>query len=172
MQMTVSAENVSKLKTSTPVLNSPLTLMTLSLIAALLLAIAVRIDHHKQTRDEVTRVDSPDGSVSAVVYELSGNAEIPFSYQVGIAARGKVQMVATLAGAMRNDRAYGVNVRWLSPGALSVEYLAAQNQQLLASDVSAGGQKVRVTLQSGVRDESAPPGGMLFNLQQAREDGF
>lgn len=170
--MTVSAENVSKLNTPLRVLNSPLTLMTLSLIAALLLAIAVRIDHHKQTRDEVARVDSPDGSVSAVVYELSGNAEIPFFYQVGIAARGNIQIVATLAGATRNDRAYGVNVRWLSLGALSVDYLAAQNQQLLASDISAGGQKVRVVLHSGVRDESAPPGGMLFNLQQAREGGL
>jgi hypothetical protein len=167
--MAVSVDHGLDQKSSSYTFQSPLTVTVLSLIAAILLAVAVRIEHPKQTRDEVARVISPDGSVSATVYELSGDAKTPFSYQVGIVAHGNVQIVAYLSGAMRNDRAYGVNLHWLSNDALSVEYLQSLDQSPPANEIRAAGHSVRVSLDSGIRDENAPTGGMLFNLQQMRQ---
>jgi hypothetical protein len=166
--MAVSVDNVLDRKSSSRSLKSSLTVTILSLIAAILLAVAVRLEHPKQTRDEVARVASPDGSVSAVVYELSGDAKTPFAYQVGIASQGNVQIVAYLWGAIRNDRAYGVNPRWLDNGDLSLEYLSAPGQRLRANEVQVAGHEVHVSLHAGIRDENAPAGGMLFNLQQAQ----
>jgi hypothetical protein len=167
--MAVSVYNDLDRKSSSRGLRSPLTFTILSLIAAVLLAVAVRVDHPKQTRDEVARETSPDGSVSAVVYELSGDAKDPFSYQVGIVTQGKVQIVADLSGAMRNERAYGVNLRWLSNDDLRVEYLQALNQSLRANQIRVAGDVVHVSLHAGIRDENAQAGGMLFNLQQMRQ---
>ena len=170
--MIASVERISVPESGFRKLCSPLTLALLSLMAGMVLAMVLRAEYRKPTRSEVARVVSPDGSASAVVYELSGDAKSPFSYQVEIAAADKSRVVALLAGAMRNDRAYGVNVRWSSPTDLSVEYFSAQSAKIAADQVASGARGARVSLHSGIRDDNAPAGGMLFNLQHARETGF
>jgi hypothetical protein len=153
--------------------NVALTLTVLSLFVGLVLALAVRSAHPHPTRSEVSRVDSPDGSVWAVVYESPADAKSAFRYEVEITSGGKSQLVASLAGAMRNDRAYGVDLHWIGPSQLSVDYLHAQSASVVAGGhADLGGHSVLVTPHSGVRDESAPAGGMLFNLQHAHDAGF
>jgi hypothetical protein len=170
--MNVSVEKESELKSGSRRVSSPLKLTILSLFAAVLLALVLRVDHQKQTRDEVARVELPDGSASALVYELTGDAKSPFDYEVDVAADGKTQVAAYIAGAKRNDRAYGVDLRWLSNSDLSVEYLTAQNASAPVSQIVVGGSAVRVSLHPGVRNDKALPGGMLFNLQHAHDVGF
>jgi hypothetical protein len=170
--MAVSLENSATLTSGSRRRLSPIPITILGLIAAMIVAVALRVDHHRPTRDIVARVASPDASVVAVLYESSGDAKSSFVYKVAVVADGKLQDVAELSGALRNDRAYGVNLVWLSDDNLSIEYLTAQNQRLTASDLSIGGHHVRVTLHSGVRDKDAPAGGMLFNLQQPPGTGI
>lgn len=169
--MIVSIENSAKFTAGTRRRFYPVPLAILGLIAAVVLAFALRVDHPKQTRAVVERVASPDASVVAVVYELSGNAKSSFVYQVAVVSDGQTQDVAELSGAMRNDRAFGVNLVWSGNDALSIEYLTAQNPMVKANNVNIGGRHVQVTLHSGVRDNEAPAGGMLFNLEQSHEPG-
>jgi hypothetical protein len=143
----------------------------LGLIAALVLALAVRLDHSKPSRQVVARVASADASIVAVLYEQPVDAKSSFAYQVEIVANGQSQTVAELSGAMRSDRAYGVNLVWSGNDNLGIEYLKADSQKLLIDDVSAGSQKVHVALHSGIRDSDALPGGMLFNLRQSQSPG-
>ena len=170
--MIASVERIPESESGFRKLGSPLTLALLSLMVGMVVAVVLRAEYSKPTRSEVARVVSPDGSESAVVYELSGDAKSPFSYQVEIAAADKSHVVALLSGAMRNDRAYGVNVRWLSPTELSVEYLSAQSAKLATDQVDSSARGARVFLHSGIRDDHAPAGGMSFNLQHANETGF
>jgi hypothetical protein len=51
----------------------------------------------------------------------------------------------------------------VSDGELHVEYLTAKSAEVLPSRVLTS--SVHVTLESGISDSSAPPGGMLYNLQ-------
>jgi hypothetical protein len=148
--------------------NSAALILAACVVAAIAIAVMVRIDPKKPTRDPVLRVLSPDNEVSAVVYELSGDAKSSFRYQVEVSANGKAQVVAGFSGALRNDRAYGVTPEWLSNTELSIDYLTAQQQQLLLPAVTLANRTVKVTLHSGVKDPDAPAGGMLFNLRQAR----
>lgn len=154
--------------------NVALALVVLSLFVGLVLALAVRSAHPHPTRSEVSRVDSPDGSIRALVYESPADAKSAFLYEVEITAGGRSQLVASLVGAKRNDRAYGVDLRWTGPSQLSVEYLQAQSASVGAGGVHVdlGGRNVLVALHNGVRDENAPAGGMLFNLQHAHDAGF
>jgi hypothetical protein len=70
---------------------------------------------------------------------------------------------------MRNDHAYGVDLRWVNRDTIEVDYLTALNQRLPASQVVIAGHVVHIALRSGVRDPNAQPGGMLINLRQQRE---
>ena len=165
--MMTSTEKVSNSKLSSRSRNLNLTFAILGLVAALALAVAVRFEHHKPKRDEVARTVSPDGKVAAVVYELPGNAETSFDYQVAVIGDGKTQEVAKFSGAMRNDRAYGVNLHWLSDDKLSIDYFTTQSVRVMMGEVPTGGRVVSIYLRSGIRDSNALPGGMLFHLQQA-----
>ncbi|MBB6145413.1 hypothetical protein HNQ77_003371 [Silvibacterium bohemicum] len=165
--MVTSTEKVSAAKSGSRSRHLNLTFAILVLVAAVVLAVAVRFEHHKPKRDEVSRATSPDGKVTAVLYELPGNAKTSFDYQVAVIGDGKTQEVAELSGAMRNDRAYGVNLHWLSDDHLSIDYFTTQSVRVMMSRVEAGGRVVRVSLRNGIRDNNALPGGMLFHLQQA-----
>lgn len=120
------------------------------------------------SKDEVARVSSPSGAVDAVIVETNGGAMASFGYEVFVIPTGKStwmkQNVAFLYGAVRNEQAYGVNLRWDSSSDLAIEYLEARQEDLLTPAVSVGGEQVRVTLRSGINDPAAPPGGMLYNL--------
>jgi hypothetical protein len=169
--MIVSVENSAKFTGGARRRFYPVPLTILGVIAAVVLAFALRADHPKQTRAIVERVASPDASVVAVVYELSGDAKSSFVYQVAVVSDGQTQDVAELPGAMRNDRSFGVNLVWSGNDALSIEYLNAQNPTVKANNLNISGHHVQVTMHSGVRDNQAPAGGMLFNLQQSHEPG-
>lgn len=119
--------------------------------------------------DEVARATAPGGLVDAVLIERNGGATTSFGYEVFVVPAGRAVerdatgAVASLYGAVRNDHAYGVNLRWLAPGALALEYRDARRAGINDSLVTVAGQPVRVVLQPGVSDPAAPGGGMLWN---------
>lgn len=120
------------------------------------------------SRDEVARLQSPDREATAVLYEVNGGATTSFGYEVvlvrGQAAENEIEL-ASLYGAARNDSAAGVNLKWVSPTALHIEYLEAKSAKLRHSTVKLNNGEIRVALRPGVRDDSAPSGGMLYNLR-------
>ena len=58
-----------------------------------------------------------------------------------------------------------MNLRWASTDTLAVEYLDAQHVNWVNGFVLLDGREIKVVLKPGVNDPSAPPGGMLYNLQ-------
>lgn len=126
------------------------------------------------SHDEVARSTSPDGTTDAIVIESNGGATTSFWYDVCLAPRGGhctiSDSLAQLYAATRSDQAYGVNVRWASDSLLRIEYLEAQQTKVLQPSATLGGRSVNVMLRPGVGDTSAPPGGMLYNLQGRPQD--
>jgi len=122
------------------------------------------------SEDEVARVPSPDKKFEAVLTEINGGATTSFGYSIYIVKRGQStfwhKSVAYLYGAIRNNNAYGINLKWNNPGELAIEYLKAQSADLIKSNIEIDSSVVKVFLKSDVTDESAPPGGMLYNLKQ------
>jgi len=123
--------------------------------------------------DEVARVPHPSASLDAVLVETNGGATTSFGYEVFILPRGghpkrSAAPVASLYGAGRNERAYGVNLRWQADDTLVVEYLEAQHTALRDNHVTVNGRAINVLMKSGVNDPAAPPGGMLYNLERRR----
>jgi hypothetical protein len=117
------------------------------------------------SRDEVLRVTSPNGRVDAIVFETDCGAPCSFGYEIRIAPKGSRdgEEVAALDAALRNEHAWGVNLKWVDTDSVSVEYLRADYSTLLKQAVDVGGRKIRVSLNKGVEDQGAPSGGMLFN---------
>jgi hypothetical protein len=120
--------------------------------------------------DEVLRTPSPDGMAEAVLCEINGGATTSFGYKIYVIQKGgevpRDGHVAFLYGAVRSERAYGVNLQWEAPDALVVEYLRAQSAELAANSVRVLDRSVAIKLRSGVEDSSAPAGGMLYNLKK------
>src|SRR5690348_12320464 len=101
------------------VLGGGLLVLGLAIIAAIYIIFS-------PSREEVSRVASPSGDLVATVIEINGGAATSFGYEVRIARKGFSvggTKVASLYGAVRNDHAYGVNLRWVSDQELHVEYL-------------------------------------------------
>lgn len=122
------------------------------------------------SRDEVARVGSPDGRVDAVLVETNDGATTAFGYEIHIVERGKSygEAAATLHGAVRNENAYGANLRWLTDSDLLVEYQRALAQVIERTSVRVAGRDIRIVLRPGVLDSNAPAGGMLYNLEPGR----
>jgi hypothetical protein len=122
------------------------------------------------SEDEVARVAAPSGDVEAVLVETNGGATTSFGYGVYVVERrdrpGSSDEVAAFYGAHRNASAYGVNLRWDSNDTLAIEYLDAKSDKLLKPVVRVARRPIAVLLRSGVEDEDAPGGGMLFNLRE------
>jgi hypothetical protein len=145
----------------------------LGYVAAVFVALAAAIlfwlDHAFQpSKDEVSSVASPDGRLVASLIEVNGGATTSFGYSVHLAESGLLgnsQQVASLYGAVRNDSAYGANLRWTGKNELSVEFLDAKATELLNSRPRFAGREVLVVLRPNIRDEAAPAGGMLHNSQ-------
>lgn len=95
-----------------------------------------------------------------------------FGYDVSIAPTGRpkdAQRVVHLYGAIRNEEAYGANLVWINDHTLEVRYLQAKDcRKEQNSPVSIDGIAVTVRLRSGIRDDSAPAGGMVYNLEPYR----
>ena len=126
------------------------------------------------SREEVARESSPSGKVDAVLIESDGGATTSVAYDIYVVPTGsstwRRQEVAFLYGAVRNESAYGVNLRWASDSSLILEYLTAHQVDLIKSSVSVAGEEINVTLQEGVSDPDAPPGSMLYNLMGRPHD--
>ena len=122
------------------------------------------------SRDEVARVASPDGRAEAVLVEMNGGATTSFGYEVHVVPKGRPTSarVAWLYGAVRNENAFGANLKWTDDHELVIEYLEAREQRLERATVSVEGRTARVSLRSGVNDPTAPAGGMLYNLERTR----
>jgi hypothetical protein len=132
-------------------------------IAALILVCAC------WSSDEVARTCEPGGPLEAVVVERNGGATTSFGYEVYVVPQGQRPYAGTLVadfyGAVRNESAYGVNARWAAGHQLQIEYLTAQVATLRHAETTIAGTSVQVVLRDSVRDPSAPPGGMLYNLR-------
>ena len=126
------------------------------------------------SHDPVARSTSPDGAIDAIVVESNSGATTSFSYDVCLAPHGASCTAASslvqLYGATRSDQAYGVNVRWANASLIKVEYLEAQRVKVLHPTTAILDRTVTVALQPGIIDPSAPPGGMLYNLQGRPQD--
>ena len=119
------------------------------------------------SRHEVLRLTSPDGSTDAVVYKTDCGAPCSFGYEIRLARRGgdSAEKVASLAGAMRSERAWGVDLKWLDADSLSIEYLRADYANLVKPAAEIDGHSIKISLRPGVDDAKAPSGGMLNNLR-------
>jgi hypothetical protein len=123
------------------------------------------------SKDEVVRVNSPNGKLDAVLIEANGGATTSFGYEVHIVPRNMAASdspVAFLYGALRNKSAYGVNLRWDSPSLLAIEFLNAKSAKLEEHMVLVADQNVRVVMREGVLDLDAPAGGMAFNIRRSK----
>ncbi len=127
----------------------------------------------KWSFDEVARVPNSKANVDAVLVETNGGATTSFGYEVFILPSGQRPKrggtpVASLYGAVRSERAYGVNMRWEGDEALAVEYFDAQNASLRNAVVNVDGRAIKIAMKSGITDSAAPGGGMLYNLERRR----
>ena len=122
--------------------------------------------------DEVFRVTNPSGNIDAVVVETNGGATTSFGYEVFVKPKGekvtKGEAVAAFYGAVRSETAYGVNIKWVRPDQLAIEYLKAKRTDFTKQNVIVNGETVTISSRSSVNDESAPPGGMLYNLEKKK----
>jgi len=123
--------------------------------------------------DEVARESSPNEKVDAVLVETNGGATTSFGYRIFIVPKDeKIEedieesKVATLYGAVRNESAYGVNLKWYSENELVIEYLRAKNEQILKPKITIETVDISVKLKNGIKDYKAPAGGMLYNLEK------
>jgi len=145
-------------------------------IIIVLVGLALR-DFGEWSFDEVARVAHSQAGVDAVLVETNGGATTSFGYEVFVVPRGQTPKrsdhpVANLYGAGRNEHAYGVNLRWVSTDTLAVEYLDAQHVNWYNGTVIVSGREIKIILKPGVNDPSAPPGGMLYNLQGRPRSGL
>ena len=118
---------------------------------------------------EVARVRSASGLVDAIVIEANTGRDSSSSYDVYLVPSGeehnKGHHVASLYSAKRNDKSYGVNLKWNDRGELLIEYLKAEAAAVLQQQATIEGQEVRVTLSKGIEDAQAPAGIMQNNLR-------
>lgn len=119
-------------------------------------------------RDVVTTRRTPDGAYKAVLVEINAGATTSFAYEVYIEpaeSESQTHKVAYLYGAIRSADAYGANLRWSANRSLEVEYFRANRTKDVISPLAIEGEAFHVHLAGGVVDPSAPPGGMLRNLE-------
>ena len=131
-------------------------------VAALLVGMAC-------SRDEVARVRSPSGNTEAVLIESHGGATTSFRYAVYVETKDEFfrssTNVASLYGAVRNECAYGVSLKWQNDEHLVVEFLDAKKASLLRPVVEIGSRHVQVSLETGRPDPTAPCGSMFYNVE-------
>jgi hypothetical protein len=117
-------------------------------------------------REDVAWASSPDGLTHAILLETNGGATTSYGYEIGLHPaphQGEQPVPAgRLYGAVRNGCAYGVNLRWLSPTELALEFSEARNLDVPAK-VTVGGRAIAVVTRPGVSDPDAPCGSMSAN---------
>ena len=115
------------------------------------------------SREEVAWANSPDGLSHAILLETNGGATTSFGYEVELHPaphQGEEPVPAgKVYGATRSGCAFGVNLRWVSPTELALEFAQADNIAV-PETVKVGGRSITITARSGVSDANAPCGGM------------
>ncbi len=130
------------------------------------------------SHDEVARSLSPDKKYECVVFERNGGATTSFVYWIYLChsrtnanshmpGTGSLR-IANLYGAVRSTSAYGVNLRWADARTIVIECLETKEVIELLNDVELDGEKFKVIFKKGISDKSAPPGGMLYNIQNSK----
>lgn len=107
------------------------TLLSLAVVAILLMAWFLSGLLGEPSKDEVARIVSPSGNVEAVLFETNGGATTSFGYEVFVVERGAKPSgspAVSLYGAVRNQHAYGANLKWSSPGSLLIRPDLSVNQ--------------------------------------------
>jgi hypothetical protein len=120
------------------------------------------------SKDEVSRVVSPNGKVDAVMCETNGGATTSFGYDIYVVEHGKQPFgtaAISLYGAVRSKSAYGANLEWISPDSVAVEYLASKSLNIKKPTQIVGNQTIHFVIQKGIIDNNAPLGGMVYNLR-------
>jgi hypothetical protein len=135
-------------------------------LSSILLLIVFYIGCKTSSRNEVANVQSPDDRVEAALYETNGGATTSFGYEIELRQKSQKKgiEIAQLDGAVRNENAYGVNLRWNGNEELDVEYFKTKWHSKFPSTASVAGRNIHVVVRDGVIDPSAPSGGMLYNL--------
>jgi hypothetical protein len=127
------------------------------------------------TSDTVVRATSPSGRVEALLNEENCGATTSFGYVVSLrpgASSGANRInVASAYGAVRNDDAYGMNLVWIDENTLEVQYWKARWVTIEHPSISIDGVTVTTRMKADVRDETAPAGGMLVNIQRRSAGG-
>jgi hypothetical protein len=127
------------------------------------------------SNDTVVRVTSSSGRVEALLNEENCGATTSFAYVVSLRAVASPATagvrVASAYGAIRNDDAYGMNLVWIDENTLEVQYWQARWVTLEHSSKSIDGLTITTRMKADVRDESAPAGGMLVNIQRRPAEG-
>jgi hypothetical protein len=125
--------------------------------------------------DTVARAKSPSGVVEAQLDESNGGATTNFGYVVsltGVSSSATTAVrVASAHGANRNDQAYGMTLVWVDANTLEIQYWQARSATVERPSVSIDGMTITTRMKPGVRDESAPAGGMLYNIQHRSAAG-
>jgi hypothetical protein len=121
--------------------------------------------------DEVARIQNQENACDAVLIETNGGATTSFGYQVFPLPRGSRPnrgdpAVANLYGAVRSEKAYGVNLRWQDKDTLAIEYLEARHAEQRNGELNVSGHAIRIIMKACVSDSTAPGGGMLYNLEK------
>lgn len=112
---------------------------------------------------KVTEIKSPDGSLTANVFEINAGATTDFAYEVNIAHNWPIRWdhsVAGLYGAGRSDCASGINIRWIANDKLLISYKDAKSTDIDKS-VHLLGRTVQIEAKSGINDPTATCGGMM-----------
>ena len=120
--------------------------------------------------DTVARAASPSGRVEALLDENGCGATTSFGYVVSLKAAGSPGVagyrVASAYGPVRNDQAYGMTLVWVDESTLEVQYWEARWVTIERPSISIDGVQIAIRMKGDVRDDSAPAGGMLHNLQR------
>lgn len=125
--------------------------------------------------DTVVRAPSPSGHIEAVLNENNCGATTSFGYVVSLraAASSMTSLVpaASAYGAIRNDDAYGMNLVWIDENTVEVQYWKARWATLEHPSIPINGLMITTRMSADVRDEAAPAGGMLYNIERRSAAG-
>jgi|SRR5712671_5556823 len=149
----------------------PAVIIILGVAATILPIIIMTADFPKSfgrdSSDTVACAKSPSGAVEALLDENNGGATTSFGYVVSLRAVSSSATtgvrVASAYGAVRNDHAYGMTLVWVDENTLEIQYWQAGWTTVERPSVSIDGMTITTRIKAGVRDESAPAGGMLYN---------
>ncbi|QNO26213.1 hypothetical protein EEB18_015715 [Sphingopyxis sp. OPL5] len=118
------------------------------------------------SRDEVAWAKSPDGRVHAILLETNGGATTSFGYLIELHPADhqgeKPVNAGSLYGAVRSDCAYGIDLHWNDANTLVLRFDSAKKMDVPAS-VTVAGKRIRIAVEDGMKNESAPCGGMAAN---------